>query len=97
MEAGYAVKSVWTNMCDANRIHFGYHALLNYVHRTALRHVGRMRPYIRFSTPIAGLQRSEISCNQHQQESGIAGNPACPVSPSMRYPTKRSYCNQAEP
>ncbi|MEX3547654.1 MAG: TraK family protein [Burkholderia sp.] len=33
VEAGYAVKTVWTNMHEAGRVQFGYDTFLNYVNR----------------------------------------------------------------
>ena len=33
VEAGYAVKTVWTNMHESKRIMFGYDTFLNYVNR----------------------------------------------------------------
>lgn len=33
VEAGYAVKTVWTNLQESKRIEFGYDTFLNYVNR----------------------------------------------------------------
>lgn len=33
IEAGYAVKTIWANMHDENRVAFGYDTFLNYVNR----------------------------------------------------------------
>lgn len=33
LAAGYAIKTIWSNMREAKRIPFGYDAFLHYVHR----------------------------------------------------------------
>lgn len=33
VEAGYAIKTIWTHMHDAKRVTFGYDTFLNYVNR----------------------------------------------------------------
>jgi hypothetical protein len=33
IEAGYAVKTIWSNMYEAKRVNFGYDTFLNYVNR----------------------------------------------------------------
>lgn len=42
LEAGYAVKTVWTNMHECKRIEFGYDTFLNYVNRLLRR--SKMNP-----------------------------------------------------
>jgi hypothetical protein len=43
VDAGYSVKTIWTNMHEAKRVSFGYDTFLNYVNRH-IRRVGKDAP-----------------------------------------------------
>lgn len=59
VEAGYAVKTVWTNMQESKRIEFGYDTFLNYVNRLIRR---------------SGINQASISTELNVTPSPDAGN-----------------------